>query len=230
MFPTFVLVPPKISKCQLVTTMLGFKDNNWAGSRLSAWSGAGSTDTLWIWGGYQFWYFNFFPYLWILGGYQFWYFNFFPYLWILGGYQLKKTPCILNHKLAGGRYFVGWLQQTNISFHKYSRPQMMCKSEYLSRTEYLLVNKDFFEASSASHLSCATSMYYSWKIRSLLSYPRQNVQTRRRHGWFSPAENWITFTNGKYILAEGQDPTCLCGLEDQFASKRTGVELWGVVW
>ena len=28
MFPTFELVPPKISKCQVVTTMLGFKDDN----------------------------------------------------------------------------------------------------------------------------------------------------------------------------------------------------------
>ena len=36
------------------------------------------------------WYLEFF------GGHQFWYFNFFPYLWILGGHQLKKTPCISN--------------------------------------------------------------------------------------------------------------------------------------
>ena len=120
----------------------------------------------------------------------------FDYGFVANSRHLTLTKClllmnrhILNHKLAGGRYFVGKLQQTNTSSHKYSRPQTMCKSEYLSRTEYLLVNKDFFEASSASHLSCATSMYYSWKIRSLLSYPRQNVQTRRRHGWFSPAEN-----------------------------------------
>ena len=31
------------------------------------------------------WYLEFF------GGHQFWYFNFFPYLWILGGHQLNKT-------------------------------------------------------------------------------------------------------------------------------------------
>ena len=42
----------------------------------------------------------------------------------------------------------------------------------------------------------------------------------------SPAENFHEWQ----ILAEGQDPTCLGGLEDRFASKRTGVELWGAVW
>merc|ERR1712051_684515 len=46
-----------------------------------------------------------------------------------------------------------------------------------------------------SHLSCAISiLYYSLKIRSLLSYPRQNVQTR--HGLF-PQQR--IFTNGKYL-------------------------------
>ena len=72
---------------------------------------------------------------------------------------------------------------------------MMCKSEYLNMTEYFLVKKDFLATSSSSHLSCATSiLYYSLKIRSLLSYPRQNVQTR--HGWFLQQR---IFTNGKYL-------------------------------
>ena len=128
---------------------------------------------------------------------------------------------ILNHKLAGARYFVGLLQQTNISLHKYSRPQMMCKSEYLNMTEYLLVNEDFVATSSSSHLSCATSiLYYSLKIRSLSSYVPQAKCSDT--AWLvSPAENFHEWQ----ILAEGRDPTCLGGLEDRFASKRTGVEL-----
>ena len=46
------------------------------------------------------------------------------------------------------------------------------------------------------HHTCLSilSMYYSLKIRSLLSYPRQNVQTR--HGWFLQQR---IFTNGKYL-------------------------------
>ena len=62
--------------------------------------------------------------------------------------------------------------------------------------------------------------YYSLKIRSLSSYVPQAKCSDT--AWLvSPAENFHEWQ----ILAEGQDPTCLGGLEDQFASKRTGVEL-----
>merc|ERR1712051_1051424 len=71
----------------------------------------------------------------------------------------------------------------------------MCKSKYLNMTKYFLVKKDFLATCSSSHLSCATSiLYYSLKIRSPSSYPRQNVQTR--HGWVLQQR---IFTNGKYL-------------------------------
>ena len=72
---------------------------------------------------------------------------------------------------------------------------MICKSKHLNMTEYFLVKKDFLATSS--HHTCLALLLFcinSLKIRSLLSYPRQNVQTR--HGWFLQQR---IFTNGKYL-------------------------------
>jgi len=58
-------------------------------------------------------------------------------------------------------------------------------------------------------------MYYSLKIRSLLSYTsRQNVQTQQ--GLVLPSRELNDF-HKMAKLAEGHDPICLGGLEDRLA-------------
>ena len=131
-------------------------------------------------------------------------------------------------------YIVGWWQIFGwlIAANKYLTSQIFSPANnvhdrILSNAEYLLVNKDFLATSSHHHI-CATSTYYSLKIRSRLSYPRQNVQIR--HGWFFPAENWIVFTNGKYLQKDKILHVSVDWKIDLQVVKEWGVELWGVFW
>ena len=72
-----------------------------------------------------------------------------------------------------------------IAANKYSRPTNDVQVRIFEYDRIFVGEQrlHFLVTSSSSHLSCATSMYYSLKIRSLLSYPRQNVQSLNfRHG------------------------------------------------
>ena len=89
-------------------------------------------------------------------------------------------------------------------------------------------NKDSLATSSSSHLSVTTSMYHSLKIRSLLSYPQAKCSDTARAGF--PSRELKNFHKWQK-LAEGQDPTCLSGLEDQFArmlnfEEQSGSRVW----